>query len=194
MTEENGEKKEVLRTIVLLLIGFVVGFASHAYVSVTGTEDEQIADADDLVELNDAVASSTSTTDEDTTMDGATAMEEDLSFNATPNNMASGAYSISVTDQAAGGVVYVTQMDLGESAWVAVREDAEGSLGNILGAAWYPEGKHSGVVELLRSTDQNTMYYVVLYQDDGDKAFDYKKDTLVTDSDTNVLVTKFRTY
>ena len=37
--EENMDKNDMLKAVVLLLLGFVVGFATHAFISVTGTDD-----------------------------------------------------------------------------------------------------------------------------------------------------------
>lgn len=195
MSEENGQKKEVLRTIILLLVGFMLGFATHAYVAVTETADDEVADTTiNKPTGEDEEENEASTTSDNPTMSNNDMTEVNHTFNAIPNNTATDNFSISVTDQSAGDMVYVSQMDLGAPAWVAIRENNDGELGNILGAGWYPEGKSTGTVELLRGTESGAVYYVVLYTDNGDKQFDYRQDTLVTDGGTNILVTKFRTY
>lgn len=81
-----------------------------------------------------------------------------------------------VDDQAAGESVAIRAMDLPEGSWIAIKEK---SSGRILGAARFPAGATSGEVELLRATVAGGAYEVVVYADDGDKAFDHKKDTLV---------------
>jgi len=113
---------------------------------------------------------------------------------ASANNASASGYSVSVKDQEAGNIVRVSQVVLEKDSWVAIREDLQGGLGNILGASWYPAGTHTASIELLRATEVNSFYYAVMYSDDGDKAFDFNKDTLVIGDDNKVLVAKFRAY
>jgi hypothetical protein len=168
----------------------VVGFAVHAYVSVIGSSDENVPTNDGVDTQEERVA---------TTTDGVETGEgnidnQDYTFNAVPNNTSGGGYMLSVSDQAAGGAVYVSQMSLMSPSWVAVREDVDGQLGNILGAGWYADGSQNGTIELLRETEADNIYYAVIYQDNGDKEFDYNTDHLVKDVEGSILVTKFRTY
>ncbi len=51
---------------------------------------------------------------------------------------------------------------------------------SILGAAWFPSSATSGSVKVQRATQAGKTYSVVIYVDDGDKKFDYKKDQLIT--------------
>ena len=102
--------------------------------------------------------------------------------------------SIIVGNQPAGYAVIVEHAELSETNWIAVRErDEAGNLGNILGALRRDAGAHDRlVVDLLRATEPDHEYAVVLYTDDGDKAFDSKKDTEVTDADGNLIMSTFR--
>ena len=85
-----------------------------------------------------------------------------------------------VVDQAAGGAVSVGQVVSGNSVWVAVREEQNGGLGNILGVARVAAGMHAAVtVELLRPTVVGKRYFVALHRDVGDNAFNYREDTLI---------------
>jgi hypothetical protein len=65
-------------------------------------------------------------------------------------------------------------------------------MGNILGAKKVGAGAHENVVvELLRPTVVGSKYYVVLFRDNGDGAFNHKTDTLI-ESDGSVVVSTFR--
>lgn len=187
--EETSSNRERLKAVVLLLIGFIIGFATHAFTT-----------ADPVP--SDVIHTSTSTpTSEVSTSTQATSSEDvsdkesqDKEVNASANNVEIDGYSLSVKDQSAGNVVHVSQVTLKENSWIAIREDSNGGMGNILGAAWYPEGRHTASVSLLRATEPDKIYYAVIYTDDGDKKFDFNKDKLVVKEDGKVLVTKFRTY
>lgn len=90
---------------------------------------------------------------------------------------------VAVEDQAAGGSVYVVEAKLSRVSWVAVRDDMR-----IYGAARVnpPEGGgtvNDIMVPLLRNTEAGKTYMVVVYADDGDNVFDFKKDALVSGLD-----------
>ena len=205
--EENNSKRGQLKTIVLLLIGFIIGFATHAFTvseesvmpnDKNDTKGEELVDTDPEIDENDD-KEKISPTDElidDTATDNKENDDETekTSFDATPNNSSNGEYLFSVVDQSAGGVVYVSSFTFPKESWIAVREDNDGVMGNILGAHRYPIGEHTGAVELLRNTQAGQTYYVVIYIDDGDKDFDHKKDTLLIDNEGNATAAIFRTY
>ncbi len=98
--------------------------------------------------------------------------------------VAPGSGSITVEDQAPGAVVALGAVTFPvDAGWVVVHEvNADGSLGNPLGAARY--GKTDGLVpntvELLRATTIDKTYNVVIYNDNGDKVFDKTDDVPVT--------------
>jgi hypothetical protein len=82
-----------------------------------------------------------------------------------------------IGDQPAGKAVNVSKVSLSDNAWVVVREDANGEMGNILGAQWLPKGTVSETtVDLLRGTESGKKYYVVLYNDNGDRIFGMTSD------------------
>ena len=89
--------------------------------------------------------------------------------------------SVTVTDQAAGTSVAIESMGLTRASWIAVRDDK-----SILGAAWFPSNATTGAVKLRRATMAGEEYRVVIYVDDGDKKFDFKKDQLITAGDSPV--------
>ncbi len=91
--------------------------------------------------------------------------------------------AVSVQDQSAGDTVRVDSATLPHMGWVAVRDGD----GRVLGAARLEAGAHTTVqVELLRATETGERYQILLYVDDGDKAFDLHKDTLLMNADGSV--------
>jgi hypothetical protein len=92
-------------------------------------------------------------------------------------------------NKAAGKVVFVDSVVLTENAWVVVREDIGGEMGNILGAQWLPTGTKSETsVELLRGTEAGKKYYVVLYNDNGDRIFGTTSDFPMKNGDKTISV------
>ena len=91
---------------------------------------------------------------------------------------------IKVSDQAEGMKVVIDSARLGTSSWIAVRETRGSELANILGAGRYDAGNYESLeIELSRNTVDGNQYYVVIYEDDGDRIFDWKKDKLVKNGD-----------
>lgn len=103
-----------------------------------------------------------------------------------------GANSVSVSNQAPGLSVSIDSVSLQNPGWVAIHDDRDGKPGNILGAAWLPEGNHGHVsVDLLRSTVSGRWYHAVLHSDNGDKTFDYKVDTAILDASSTPIAVRF---
>lgn len=103
-----------------------------------------------------------------------------------------GKNAIDIADQPAGMVVTVALTVLNEQGWVAIHEDEGGEPGRILGATLVFAGERNNVaVELLRATEKGKTYYAMLHTDDGDKAFDNKKDLAIKDSTGSVIMMKF---
>ena len=187
--EENMDKNDILKAVVLLLLGFVVGFATHAFISVTGTDDVDL--------MLDEEESSIMDTDneeldnEDVTEDTKEVVKIPATTETIPvvPEVSDTSYNLMVTNQPAGDLAYVSEMQLQENAWIAIREEVNGAPGTILGAGWFPVGTTSGVVELLRPTVADASYYAVIFIDNGNKEFEYKIDTLISD-----ILVKFLTY
>jgi hypothetical protein len=188
--EETNSKQSHLKAVVLLLIGFIIGFAAHAF-TVTKEEVGETAKEGLAAEETSQPEGSTVSDVETKTVANTSSMSDDVL--ATANTVTSAEYTMSVADQSAGNVVIVSKTIFKKATWVAVREDVNGKMGNILGAYLFPEGTQSGSVELLRPTEEGSSYYVVAYLDDGDKEFDYKKDTLLTNTDNKAVAAQFKT-
>ena len=94
---------------------------------------------------------------------------------------------VSVEDQRAGSSVVITSMTLARKSWIAIKD----THGSILGAGLFPANATSGSVSLLRKTTAGGRYEVLIYVDNGDKAFELRKDTLVTSSDGSPVSTAF---
>jgi len=102
--------------------------------------------------------------------------------------------TITIEDQEFGDSVSISSVTLGAAGWIAIHEDRDGGLGNILGAGWFPAGTSEGAeIELLRATVPGAAYYAVLRSDDGDREFDRVKDAQFEDEDGKVLQATFRT-
>lgn len=83
---------------------------------------------------------------------------------------------LTVGDQPAGTSVLVESVTVPGISWIAVRDSLR-----IYGAARVNAGTTENVsVKLLRPTDAGKIYQVMVYVDDGDRSFDFKKDALVS--------------
>lgn len=90
-------------------------------------------------------------------------------------------FAIQVANQPAGNSVRVAVVSAKTPVWVAVREEKNGALGNILGAQKVSVAGESKdiIVDLLRPTVASGKYAVVLYVDAGSPAFNYREDMRV---------------
>jgi len=102
-------------------------------------------------------------------------------------------FAIVVADQNAGIEVHIKEVTLQKTGWVAIHESQDGSPGTVLGAQLFDVGTHSGIVDLLRGTAPGSIYYAVLHDEDGDRAFNLRKDLPLTDRMGNQIMVEFRT-
>ncbi|OHA17660.1 MAG: hypothetical protein A2664_03515 [Candidatus Taylorbacteria bacterium RIFCSPHIGHO2_01_FULL_46_22b] len=102
---------------------------------------------------------------------------------------------ITVADQAAGVNVAIEKIGFTESGWVVIHESDNEQPGRILGAQLFDAGNAAnGNVDLLRGTLPSQSYYAVLRKDNGDRAFDPKKDEQITTDEGSVVLTTFKTF
>lgn len=91
--------------------------------------------------------------------------------------MESAASNLRIEDQPAGAAVQIANISAKEIIWVAVREEKDGKVGNILGAQKVFVGDNQKAsVDLLRPTVAGGAYRVVIYRDTGSPAFNYRED------------------
>ncbi len=151
--------------IIAFIIGLIVGFGSYY---VWDTAPFQSDKADEAVQEEVEVQK-----DQENDLVGDNL--ENPSTNIGDGN------TITMNDQPAGMRVVLTSASFGTSVWVAVREDIGGEAGSILGAGRFDAGDYTNAeIELLRNTLEESEYLVVMYEDDGDREFDHKKDILIT--------------
>jgi len=160
--------------IITFLIGAIIGAGVYYLIDTSGS-------------LN-----STKKENIDTEKEVVIKKEDDINTNViVVDKKVSSESSIVVKDQIAGLRVVIDSITLEGSGWVAVHEDVDGELGNILGAQRFDAGTYKGLVDLLRNTVEGGVYHAVLYSDDGDSVFDHKKDSLITDENGNIIEAEF---
>ncbi|PIT91424.1 hypothetical protein COU17_00330 [Candidatus Kaiserbacteria bacterium CG10_big_fil_rev_8_21_14_0_10_49_17] len=102
--------------------------------------------------------------------------------------------AIAVSNQPAGMSVTVRKVELQETGWVVIHEGSDNQIGNALGAARLEAGVHENVVvELLRGTTANALYFAVIYQDNGDREFSLDTDFPALGAGGAPLMSAFRT-
>jgi len=162
-----------------LVLGFGVGFIVWGY-------DGQAGDALIVQKIEDNIVAPTDliekTAGENTASVFAVMMGETESVIANASH------------QAPGKVVKIDKIVLDAVSWVAVHEDINGELGNVLGARSFAPGEYTNIsVPLLRGTTIGKKYYVGVYKDNGDLKFDRKTDTLLRGSDGEMIGSVFMT-
>lgn len=170
MHESDNRTNWIIGIIVAFVVGLGLGWIIWAEEDATEPIREEIAGANNQSEVKTATDGGA----------GEPAMTSDS--------------RITVDDQIAGTAVHIRSARVDEPTWIAIREDRNGALGNILGAQWLPEGTHENFdVELLRGIIPDGVYYAVLYRDDGDKEFNFKKDMLISSQD-GVITARFTAF
>ena len=100
---------------------------------------------------------------------------------------------ITVNNQAAGSAVTVGSATLSTNGWIVVHEERNGFIGNALGAKRKDAGTHQNIViPLLRDTQENTRYWIVLYSDDGDKQFNLAADFPLRNTENEPITSSFQ--
>ena len=96
-----------------------------------------------------------------------------------------------VSDQFPGNIVYISTVQLAKPGFVVIEKDNNGTPGAIIGSQYFGTGINPGKVTLTTPTVDGSIYYAVLYADDGDKKFDAKKDAPLKDSSGNIIMKLF---
>lgn len=183
----SSKRKSSTRTTLVFAIGFVVGvLVTSAWSSPSTSKAPTITSSADI---SGVIATTTKAT-VSTTATSRTG----IATGAVSNGSASGA--VSVSNQSAGASVLVDSVTVPPpGVWVTVQETHGNSLGNVLGATRVHGPLSNVVVSLLRNTEPNRTYAVVLYRSDGDGGlFNLKTDSVYVDFDSGKrVVVPFRT-
>jgi hypothetical protein len=167
------------RIFVALFIGLIIGFGSawlwlNDRIVISDTGDETAIE--DVTDVND-----------DSAMQEMTEKK--------PDSVASGSDELFVKDQEAGVSVFISRASVVSPTWIAIHEDINGELGNVLGASIFDGGDYQALmVNLLRATEVGKTYYATLFRDNGDRTFDFKVDALVVNGEGERIIATFETY
>lgn len=162
-TTNNGGGKIITALIIGLLVGFTAGVFWQERRS-NQTEKPSLENVKTAQEKSEETKGVVSTASVVTGSETATAIS-----------------TLVVPEQVAGNQVTLQGLDATEVMWVAVREEKNGILGNILGASKVFVGNDQRItVELLRPTVSGNSYRVVLYRDVGTPDFNHKEDALIS--------------
>lgn len=168
------------KVLISALVGFIVGAAAVWVWSVAMTPQQN---AQELGQ-DEEVREETESEGELTSAPGGDAQEESAQVAIDDSDL------INVSDQAAGAAVAFS-VAFDEPGWVAIHEERDGTLGNVLGAKWLPAGTHEATVKLLRNTVSGQTYHAVLYHDDGDRQFEVSSEARLLDGSKQPIQTAF---
>ncbi len=99
---------------------------------------------------------------------------------------------LSIVAQSAGNSVLINSITMPEDGWIVVHEIKDNIISNALGAARRDAGQYTDIsVYLLRDTQPDNEYMVVLYKDNGDKTFDLSADKPFANADGEHVMSKF---
>lgn len=176
------DKKTSGYLIIGLVLGFIVGaLAVDKGVILNGTSTNSPSET---ATSTDSVSEEVGEGEE-----GGVVEENEL---PTAGVVVPGTNTVSVSNQKAGLSVALDSVTVSQQGWVAIHEDVNGNPGNILGATLAFVGERRNVnVDLLRATVAGKSYYAMLHSDDGDRAFDHKKDAPMKDSQGALIMVKF---
>lgn len=187
MEERNGNKKSfslgvfvglfiAIAFIIGLLVGVVLGLAFNSEISSkTGLfDDEKVIT-------------------EDTTEDTADKMSDVPTKKPLSVTVDEERNTLVVSDQTAGQSVTASLISLSQDGWVAVHElFPDGEPKRILGARHFDAGEHVGEkIPLLRNTEPEEEYAVILHADDGDDEFTFKREVPVRTAGGGRLEVRF---
>lgn len=99
---------------------------------------------------------------------------------------------IYVDDQFPGSVVFLSSVTLPKGGFVVVHTDDNGKLGKIIGSKYFEAGTNTGDINLSELSKEGKNYWVVLYEDDGDKIFNFAKDLPIKNASGDIIMTKFK--
>lgn len=196
------EKSSITTSMIIaLILGLVVGFFAGAWwgkarssnanlTAIDSTVDATASSTDVSLAPGDAASVNNPLTAAVSTAVSTSPAGQVVSVASTKVAMPDATLG-TINNQAAGARVTVSNITVAKDSWVAVRDSLDGAIGNILGAVMVSAGTHENVnVPLMRATVKGSNYFLVVYEDDGDHVFDYKKDRML-EQNSQVRVVPF---
>jgi hypothetical protein len=183
MAEENTMTEENKKTIIAFIAGLLVGgLLVFIFWNPTPASEQPAPEDSDQVEETDETNDNEEDSEEDEVENPNTSTPE--------NNSSVSGGEVEVDDQKAGSIVVFTGADFPVAeGWVAVRDYANGQLGDILGAARWNKltALLPSSVRLLRPTTAGNEYAIVFYTENGDRVF-----SLATDVQMSSVMETFK--
>lgn len=177
MTQAEARKKVVTVAVITAVVSLAVGIGAGVLISKKQTTPVAVK----MGQEAPAGQGQGSSTRDVATQPGITVVQDSSALAIGSGLSAPSVAAITVGDQKAGESVLVSLVSTDAPAWLALRENNNGLVGNILGARRVDVGTTGNVdIPLLRSTQAGKSYFVVLFKDNGDKVFDFKTDPPMT--------------
>ena len=108
------------------------------------------------------------------------------------NSTANTSNGIVMADQYPGDVAYVSSVQLANAGFVVIQKNNAGTPGDVIGSTFVEAGISPAKVNLTQPMIDGSMYYAVLYSDNGDKKFDANTDKPLTDANGNIIMKIFK--
>lgn len=185
------EKEKNQKTVVAFIAGLLIG---GLLVWVFGAAPERTSDDRDSAGTDVTRTDAGNTDAEVGTPAQGRGDSSSESTSEAPRIVVSGNGAISVSDQPAGVVVELGEVEYPTTdGWIVIHDDIAGELGNALGASRYSTEVSllPATVELLRSTESGNTYHAVLYSENGDRVFDLDDDQPLTTTSGRMMEAVF---
>lgn len=185
----EADKQEGQKTIISFITGLLIGGLLVWVFSSSPENPQKVEEIDEVTDTSIA-SSTTDNVDENSAIPKETTPSKSETVKkpaeepkkSTTQKPSTGKGSLSVKSQPAGAVVVLSETTFPtDNGWIAVRDFDGTTGGRILGAARYAikDGLVPSSVNLLRSTEAGKTYQVVFFNENGDKVFDTKDDSII---------------
>lgn len=177
-TSSNASAKVISALIIGLIVGFVAGafWQERRLGSTEGAVSADVSETE-VEEGKKALAADAETDGKMSESKATKAIEQTAAVTASV--VLGSVPKLTVSNQTGGEHVFVTASGVDAPVWVAVREEKDGTLGNILGARKVFADTADIDIPLLRPTVPGGSYVLVMYEDVGETAFNHKEDILI---------------
>jgi hypothetical protein len=120
-----------------------------------------------------------------------TSTEQGMTSTEDNSNTPGALNRIVMSDQYPGNVVYLNSAQFANPGWIVIQADNAGTPGKILGETYFDSGINPGKITLSSPMVDGSIYYAVMYSDNGDKKFDVTTDKPLTDANGNIIMKVF---